>query len=117
MSISSENWFNQTNKYPYLELMCIMMDKDCTTLKETHHVLKGSGLWVDIKRFVKLNKQFNPSGLFELFGSFSSQTANKVCDCLMGWIYDNYNSMKGWLRMALYCIRKGNLITGSKICD
>ena len=67
MSISTENWFEQTNKYKYLELMCIMTRKDVTTLKEVHGVLKGSGLWVDVKQFVKSNKQFNPAGLFELF--------------------------------------------------
>ena len=56
MSKSSENWFEQTNKYQYLELMCIMTHKDVTTLKEIHGVLKGTGLWVDVKRFVKSNK-------------------------------------------------------------
>ena len=53
------------------------------------------------KRFVKSNKQFNPAGLFEIFGSFSDQTAEDVCDCLMGWIYDNYNNVKNWLKMAM----------------
>ena len=101
MSNPTENWFQQTNKYKYLELMCIMTRKDVTTLKEIHGVLKRTGLWVDVKRFVKSNKQFNPAGLFELFGSFSDQTAEDVHDCLMGWIYDNYNNLKGWLKMAV----------------
>ena len=101
MSKSTENWFEQTNKYKYLELMCIMTRKDVTTLKEIHGVLKGTGLWVDVKRFIKSNKQFNPAGLFELFGSFSNQTAEDVHDCLMGWIYDNYNNVKNWLKMAV----------------
>ena len=56
MSKSIKNWFEQTNKYKYLELMCIMTRKDVTTLKEIHGVLKGTGLWVDVKRFVKSNK-------------------------------------------------------------
>ena len=101
MSISTENWFERKNKYKYLELMCIMTHKDVTTLKEIHGVLQGTGLWVDVKRFVKANKQFNPGRLFELFGSFSDQTAKDVRDCLMGWIYDNYNSVRGWLKMAV----------------
>ena len=81
MSNSTENWFEQTNKYKYLELMCIMTRKDVNTLKEIHGVLKGTGLWVDIKRFVKSNKHFNPTRLFKLFGSFSDQTAEDVRDC------------------------------------
>ena len=101
MSISTENWFEQTNKYKYLELMCTMTSKDVTTLKEVHGVLKGTGLWVDVKRFVKSNKQFNPARLFELFGSFSDQSADDVYDCFIGWIYDNYNNVKGWLKMAV----------------
>ena len=101
MSKSIENWFEQTNKYKYLELMCIMTCKDVTTSKEIHGVLKGTGLWVDVKRFIKSNKQFNPAGLFELFGSFSDQTVEDVHDCLMGWIYDNYNNVKNWLKMAV----------------
>ena len=78
-----------------------MTHKDVTILKEIHGVLKGTGLCVDVKRFVKENKQFNPAGLFKLFGSFSDQMAEDVRDCLMGWIYDNYNSVKGWLKMAV----------------
>ena len=49
MSISTENWFEQTKKYKYLELMCTMTSKDVTTVKEVHGVLKGAGLWVDVK--------------------------------------------------------------------
>ena len=101
MSKSNENWFGQTNQYQYLESMVIMTNKDVTTLKEIRGVLKGTGLWVDIKRFVKANKQFNPAGLFDLFGSFSDQTAEDVHDCLMYWIYDNYNNVKNWLKMAV----------------
>ena len=101
MSFSTGNWFEQTNKYKYLELMCTMTSKDVKTLKKVHGVLKGAGLWVDVKRFVKSNKQFNPAGLFELFGSFSNQSADDVRDCFIGWIYDNYNSVKGWLKMAV----------------
>ena len=78
-----------------------MTHKDVTTLKEIHGVLKGTGLWVDVKRFLKSNKQFNPAGLFDLFGSFSDQTVEDVHDCFMGWIYDNYNNMKNWLKMAV----------------
>ena len=70
-------------------------------MKEVHSVLKGAGLWVDVKQFVKSNKHFNPAGLFELFGSFSDQTADDVHGCLVGWIYNNYNSVKGWLKMAV----------------
>ena len=78
-----------------------MTNKDVTTLKEVHGVLKGTGLWVDVKWFVKSNKQFNPARLFELFGSFSDQSADDVHDCFIGWIYDNYNNVKGWLKMVV----------------
>ena len=81
--------------------MCTMTSKDVTTLKKVHGVLKGTGLWVDVKRFVKSNKQFNPAGLFKLFGSLSNQSADDVRDCFIGWIYDKYNSVKGWLKMAV----------------
>ena len=101
MSFSTENWFEPTNKYKYLELMCTMMSKDVTTLKKILGVLKGAGLWVDVKCFVKSNKQIIPARLFELFGSFSNQSADDVHDCFIGWIYDNYNSVKGWLKMAV----------------
>ena len=63
--------------------------------------MKGTGKWVDVRRFVKKHKHFNPSGLFELFGAYSVQSADEVRDCLMGWILDNYHSAQSWLRMAL----------------
>ena len=98
---NQEDWFRQQNKYKYHEVMCIMSKKDCTTAKAIHQRLKGSGKWIDLKMFVKTNKQFNPNGLFELFSSFRSQSADEVRDCLMGWIYDNFNKVKSWLQMAL----------------
>ena len=54
-----------------------------------------------MRRFVKEHKHFNPSGLFELFGAYSVQSADEVRDCLMGWILDNYCSIQSWLSMAL----------------
>ena len=33
MSNPTENWFQQTNKYKYLELMCIMTCKDVNHLE------------------------------------------------------------------------------------
>ena len=69
-------------------------------IKDIHEVLKGTGKWVDLHRFIKKHKHYNPSGLFELFGNFSSQGADEVRDCLMGWIYDNHSKFKTWLRTA-----------------
>ena len=73
----------------------------------SQHWRKSTVCWKEqvcrwtFKRFVKSNKQFNPAGLFELFGSFSDQSADDVRDCFIGWIYDNYNNVKGWLKMAV----------------
>ena len=78
-----------------------MTATDCTTVKDVHDKLKKAGKWVDIRKFIKKHKHYNPSGLFEVFGSFSDQSANDVRDCLMGWILDNYRSAEAWLCMAL----------------
>ena len=101
MATSNENWFEQRNKYTYLDLMMIMSVNDVTSVKTIQGKLKGAGKWVDVRRFVKKHKHFNPSGLFELFGAYSVQSADEVRDCLMGWILDNYRSIQSWLRMAL----------------
>ena len=101
MAASEENWFAQRNKYTYLHLMMIMTDTDVTDVKAIHDKLKCAGKWVDVRRFMKKHKHFNPSGLFELFGLYSNQGADDVRDCLMGWILDNYRSTQSWLRMAL----------------
>ena len=101
MADSEETWFKQLNKYAYLDLMLIMSAADCTTIKDVHDKLKKAGKWVDIRKFVKKHKHYNPSGLFEVFGEFSDQNADEVRDCLMGWILDNYRNVEKWLRMAL----------------
>ena len=101
MATSDENWFAQRNKYTYLHLMMIMNDNDVTSVKAIQDKLKGACKWVDVRRFVKKHKHFNPSGLFELFGAYSVQSADEVRDCLMGWILDNYRSAQSWLCMAL----------------
>ena len=101
MATSDENWFAQRNKYTYLHLMMIMNDNKVTSVKAIQDKLKGACKWVDVRRFVKKHKHFNPSGLFELFGAYSVQSADEVRDCLMGWILDNYRSAQSWPRMAL----------------
>ena len=81
--------------------MMIMTETDITSVKAIHEKLKRTGKWVDVRRFVKKHKHYNPSGLFEVFGSYSDQSADDVRDCLMGWILDNYRQVQSWLRMAL----------------
>ena len=81
--------------------MLIMSAADCTTIKDVHNKLKKAGKWVDIRKFVKKHKHYNPSGLFEVFGEFSDQNADEVRDYFMGWILNNYCNVEKWLRMAL----------------
>ena len=81
--------------------MLIMSAADCTTIKDVHDKLKKAGKWVNVRKFVKKHKHYNPSGLFEVFGEFSNQNVDDVRDCLMGWILDNYSNVQKWLRMAL----------------
>ena len=101
MATSDENWFEQRNKYTYLDLMMTMNVNDVTSVNAMQGKLKGAGKWVDVRRFVTKHTHFNPSGLFKLFGAYSVQSADEVRDCLMGWILDNYRSVQSWLRMAL----------------
>ena len=101
MADSEENWFAQRNKYNYLDLMMIMTETDITSVKAIQEKLNRAGKWIDVRRFVKKHKHNNPSGLFEVFGSCSNQSADDVRDCLMGWILDNYRQVQSWLRMAL----------------
>ena len=81
MATPDENWFEQRNKYSYLDLMMIMNVNDATSMKAIQGKVKGAGKWVDVRRFVKKHKHFNPSGLFELFGAYSVQSADEVRDC------------------------------------
>ena len=101
MADPEENWFAQRNKYTYLHLMMIMTNQDVTSVNAIHEKLKCAGKWVDLRRFIKKHKHYNPSGLFELFGDYSDQSADDVRECLMGWILDNYRNVQSWLRMAL----------------
>ena len=101
MADPEENWFAQRNKYTYLHLMMIMTNQDVTSVNAIHEKLKCAGKWVDLRSFIKKHKHYNPSGLFELFGDYSDQSADDVRECLMGWILDNYRNVQSWLRMAL----------------
>ena len=101
MAGPEENWFAQRNKYTYLHLMMILTNQDVTSVNAIHEKLRCAGKWVDLQRFIKKHKHYNPSGLFELFGDYSDQSADDVRECLMGWILDNYRNVQSWLRMAL----------------
>ena len=62
MTNLEEDWFGQTNKFKYLELMGAMSDKECTTVKDMQWKLSGTGKWVDMKRFAEGNRLFNVKG-------------------------------------------------------
>ena len=100
-STEEENWFGQTNKYKYQDLMIALYEKDTIDLKAAHAKLGGTGVWIDTSRFTKGTRLYNPNGLFDLFGEYSGQTADGVHDLMIGWIYDNYRNVKGWTRMAM----------------
>ena len=40
MADTKENWFDQRNKYQYLDLMMIMSKADVTSVKAVHEKLK-----------------------------------------------------------------------------
>ena len=48
-----ENWFGQTNKYKYQDLMIAMYEKDVIDIKTAHKKLGGTGVWIDTGRFTK----------------------------------------------------------------
>ena len=100
-SVEKEDWFSQTNKYSYHDLMIALYKKDTIDLKGAHAKLGGTGVWIDTGRFTKGTRLHNPNGLFDLFGEYSRQTADEVRDLMIGWIYDNYRNVKGWTRMAM----------------
>ena len=100
-SIEKEDWFGQTNKYSYHDLMIALYEKDTIDLKAAHAKLGGTGVWIDTGRFTKGTRLHNPNKLFDLFSEYSRQTADEVCDLMIGWIYDNYRNVKGWTRMAM----------------
>ena len=81
--------------------MIALYEKDTIDLKAVHAKLGGTGVWIDTGRFTKGTRLHNPNGLFNLFGEYSGQTADEVRDLMIGWIYNNYRSVKGWTRMAM----------------
>ena len=97
-----KNWFGQTNKYKYQDLMIAMYEKDVIDGKAVHKKLVGTGVWIDTGQFAKGTHLYNPSGLFHLFSEYSSQGPDEVCDLMIGWIYDNYKKVKSWTRMAMH---------------
>ena len=90
------NWFGQTNKYKYQDLMIAMYEKDVIDIKTAHKKLGGTGVWIDTGRFTKGTHLYNPEGLYHLFGEYSSQGPDEVRDLMIGWIYDNYKNVKSW---------------------
>ena len=67
-----ENWFGQTNKFKYQDLMIALYEKDVVDIKVVHKKLGGTGVWIDTGRFMKGTRLYNPNGLFDLFGKYSS---------------------------------------------
>ena len=64
-----ENWFGQTNKYKYQDLMIALYEKDIIDLKAVHTKLGGTGVWIDMGRFKKGTRLYNPNGLFNFLAN------------------------------------------------
>ena len=101
MAELEENWFGQTNRYDYQDLMIAMYEKEIIDLKSAHAKLGGTGVWIDTGRFSKGTRLHNPNGLFDLFGEYSGQKAGEVRDLMVGWIYDNFRNVKDWTKMVM----------------
>ena len=101
MADMEEDWFGQTNRYKYQDLMIAMYETDIIDLKSAHAKLGGTGVWIDTGRFSKGIRLHNPNGLFDLFGEYSGQKADEVRDLMIGWIYDNFRKVRDWTRMAM----------------
>ena len=103
MAELEENWFGQTNRYDYQDLMIAMYEKEIIDLKGAHAKLGGTGVWIDTGIFSKGKgtKLHNPNGLFDMFGEYSGQTADEVRDLMVGWIYDNFRNVKDWTKMEM----------------
>ena len=82
--------------------MIAMYEKDVIDIKTAHKKLGGTGVWIDAGRFTKGTRLYNPDGLYHLFGEYSSQGPDEVRDLMIGWIYDYYNNVKSWTRMAMH---------------
>ena len=72
--------------------MIALHEKDVIDVKAVHKKLGGTGVWMDTGQFAKGTCLYNPDGLFHLFGEYSSQGADEVCDLMIGWIYNNYTN-------------------------
>ena len=101
MAELGENWFGQTNRYDYQDLMIAMYEKEIIDLKSAHAKLGGTRVWIDTGRFSKGSRLHNPNGLFDLFGEYSGQKAGEVRDLMVGWIYDNFRNVKDWTKMVM----------------
>ena len=81
--------------------MIALYEKDVVDLKAVHTKLGGTSVWIDTVRFVKGTQLYNPGDLFDLFSEYSGQNADEVRNLMIGWMYDNYNNIKNWTRMAM----------------
>ena len=59
MSMTKKNWFGQTNKYKYQDLMIAIYEKDVIDIKAAHKKLGGTGVWIDTGRFTKGTRLHN----------------------------------------------------------
>ena len=56
---------------------------------------------MDTRRFVSKTKCELANGMFKIFGDFTNESAGTIQDNLMGWIYDNYQTVEEWMRLML----------------
>ena len=86
---------------PYNNIECAINNERAVDMKVFHKNILKKEHWVDIRKFVSKSKRELASGLFKIFGNYSDDPLDTVCDNLLGWIYDNFHKIEAWFSIAL----------------
>ena len=98
MAAAAETEMNPiTNIYgkPFTKILCLLPSALGVSVDDFRRTRLPPDHWIDTRKFLTRRREL-PSGIFELFGNFSDESAYTVRNNMIQWIQDNRGNFEVW---------------------
>ena len=86
-----------TNVYgkPFTKILCLLPTSLGVSVEDFRRSRLPPDHWIDTRKFLTRRREL-PSGIFELFGNFSDESAYTVRNNMIQWVQDNRGNFEIW---------------------
>ena len=93
----------RTTAQPFTKILCMLDTNSAKTIEhfKNSYLFASSSQWIDIRKFLTRRGAAIASGIFKLFGGYSSKSGNDVREDLLFWISENKTKVQSCVKIVL----------------